>query len=519
MNIKGILKTLNKHGVKGTITTYKKRRDAGLAGTGKPMQEEERTRYDELLDAIAIIADSQMHMHPRVEAARPILRKYNAACLMRVVYSSSALGNGEKLAQIESIVEEINGMIEGDVTDEELTSLDERMRELETGPYRKFLKRVFVGRLMPQLYDQMKDLPVEEKIVFMQPREGLNQSFKYIFNRIKKDFPYEPVLCELHYGQVSTAEHYVNALGFVRESATARAIMLHESSAYLSHMDIRPETKVVQLWHGCGIIKHLGLSNADKPGFKKMSTFMEFPEHQKYDLVTMAGEEMRWVFEEFMGLPKDDPVLQAIGVSRTDEFYDEEYVKKCYDTLHRLIPQSENKKVILYAPTYRGKGVHRYAPDALDIAAMAKELSDDYVLIIKQHQTVKELPKIPEGLEGVFAWDMTRSEDLDINQLMTVADICISDYSSVIFEYSLFERPIIFFMFDLDEYSDSRGMYYSYEELAECGPVFKTNEEMIDYLKHIDERFDKQKVIDFKNRFMSACDGHSTERIIAFIES
>ena len=204
----------------------------------------------------------------------------------------------------------------------------------------------------------------------MQPRSGLNQSFKYIYNEIKKNYPYKPVLCELHYGEVSTAEHYMNALDFVREMVTARALMLHESGAYISHTDIRPETQVIQLWHGCGIIKHLGLSNADKPGFKKMSTFMEFPEHSKYDLVTMASDEMRWVFEEFMGLKQGDPMLQAIGVSRTDEFYDKDYVKNCYDTLHRLIPQTEEKKVILYAPTYRGKGMGRYAPDDLDIRKM-----------------------------------------------------------------------------------------------------------------------------------------------------
>ena len=59
---------------------------------------------------------------------------------------------------------------------------------------------------------------------------------------------------------------------------------------------------------------------------------------------------------------------------------------------------------------------------------------------------------------------------------------------------------------------------YSYEEIAECGPIFMTNEEMIDYIRHIDERFDKQKVVDFRKRFMSACDGHATERIIAFFE-
>ena len=106
---------------------------------------------------------------------------------------------------------------------------------------------------------------------------------------------------------------------------------------------------------------------------------------------------------------------------------------------------------------------------------------------------------------------------MNINELMTVADICISDYSSLVFEYSLFERPMIFFAFDLEEYIDERGLYYDFDEITP-GPILKTNEEIIDYIKHIDEKFDKQVVIDFKNRFMNCCDGHASERIAALIK-
>lgn len=62
-------------------------------------------------------------------------------------------------------------------------------------------------------------------------------------------------------------------------------------------------------------------------------------------------------------------------------------------------------------------------------------------------------------------------------------------------------------------------MYYSREELAEAGPLFKTNDEIINYIQNIDERFDKEKVKRFKEKFMSACDGHATQRIMDYIES
>ena len=135
-------------------------------------------------------------------------------------------------------------------------------------------------------------------------------------------------------------------------------------------------------------------------------------------------------------------------------------------------------------------------------------------MIFKHHPLVKKLPEIPEELNGTFAIDATRS--MTIEDLLCVSDICISDYSSLVFEYSLFERPMLFFAYDLDEYFDWRGFYYDYNELTP-GPVCKMNDEMIDYISHLEERFDRQKVIDFKEKFMRSCDGHATDRILHMV--
>lgn len=523
MGVKGVIRNLMKHGVRKTYQIHvdsKKTAKAAPVDVDAIVYDTIRTQ---MIDSVKAQIDLGEKVAPYFNAlpkgmAGAFIRKFNAAQMTSLILHGLK-ENETKLAAIDKVIAEMKAQDPETVTSDQMKAWDSQMLSLESGRYRKLMKRIFVKEIYPLLYNSRADQPVENKILFMQPRTGLNQSFKYIYNRIKEDYPYEPVLYEFHFNEVSSAEHYINSLDFVRASATAKAVMLHESSAYITYIKFRPETKVIQLWHGCGIIKHLGLSNADKPGFKKMSTFEEFPEHSNYDLVTIASDELKWVFEEFMGRKKGDPVLQAIGVSRTDEFFDPEYVKNCYDKLHSIIPASKDKKVILYAPTYRGKGIGRVAPRELDVAKFAEKLSDDYILIIKQHQTAKNLPEIPEENRDSFAYDMTRGKGMDINELMTVADICISDYSSVVFEFSLFERPIIFFMYDLEDYSDSRGMYYTYEELAECGPICKTNEEVIDYIAHVDERFDKEKVTEFKNRFMSACDGHATERIMNFIES
>ena len=105
---------------------------------------------------------------------------------------------------------------------------------------------------------------------------------------------------------------------------------------------------------------------------------------------------------------------------------------------------------------------------------------------------------------------------MQIDDLLCVSDICISDYSSLVFEYSLFERPMIFFAYDKAEYDDWRGFYYDYDEMTP-GPICTENEEMIDYIQNLDTRFNKQEIADFHYKFMRSCDGHATERILEMV--
>lgn len=122
---------------------------------------------------------------------------------------------------------------------------------------------------------------------------------------------------------------------------------------------------------------------------------------------------------------------------------------------------------------------------------------------------------MPDTCAG-YVTDVT--EQMDIASLLMVSDICISDYSSLIFEYSLMERPMIFLAYDLEEYYDDRGFYYPYEEMTP-GPIVKTTEEVIQRLQHLEEWFDADQVCRFRDKFMSACDGHATERLLEALKT
>lgn len=370
--------------------------------------------------------------------------------------------------------------------------------------------------LLPAIYDLNFHKAVGHKLFFMQPRKGLNETFRFLHRKLKQETDWKLSLYQMHRDTVTTEEYYANAAYFARDMASAHAVFVHESNNLLGHINIRPETKVIQLWHGCGVFKHIGLSTVGKKGFKSAAKYAEFPEYNKYSVVTIASPELNWVFEEFMGIPKESETIQALGVARTDEFYSNGYVEQCFEKLYKAIPAARGRKTILYAPTYRGLDPNRVSPDALDIPKFAQMLGDDYILIMKHHQTVKQVPEIPEPYRDTFAYDMTRGKGMNINELMTVADICITDYSSVAFEFSVFERPLLFFVYDLEEYIDDRGLYYNFDEITP-GPLCRTTEEMAEYIRSLENGFDSSEVSAFKQRFMRSCDGHACERTIAFL--
>ena len=108
------------------------------------------------------------------------------------------------------------------------------------------------------------------------------------------------------------------------------------------------------------------------------------------------------------------------------------------------------------------------------------------------------------------------SKTCSIEDALCGADMVISDYSSLIFEYSLFERPMIFYAYDLEEYDAVRSFYYPYEEFVP-GDIVKDTEGIIAAVKKAEEDAGAGRIKAFREKFMSACDGNSTERIADYL--
>ena len=379
----------------------------------------------------------------------------------------------------------------------------------------KIYKYMTLKKLYPSTYRKYAKNPVKEnKIVFLEVRlQELTDNFQRIYTALQKKGGYEMVICHIGDGLLSRKEQYHNSLAALKEIADAKYVFINDSSSLISCIPLRKETKVIQTWHACGAFKKFGFSTAEKKFGGTREQLLKYPLHKNFSIVTVSSPEVVWAYAEAFNMNDRKQDILPTGISRTDVFYDQDAIRAAYEKVHKLMPSSRKKKVILYAPTYRGRVAKAYSPEEMDLQRMHQELGEEYVIVFKHHPFVKNRPQIPEELKE-FAVDMT--DDMAIEELLMVSDICISDYSSLVFEFSLFERPMIFFAYDLDEYFDWRGFYYPYEEMTP-GPICKETGEMIDYIKNLDTRFDKQQVTAFKEKFMSACDGHATERILELL--
>lgn len=365
--------------------------------------------------------------------------------------------------------------------------------------------------ILPAVYARAAHAPVDpDRVVFLEiSADHLTDSFTQLYEQVQARGRHPELIC-IHDGSVGGVQYLKNCMAMLRRIATAPVVFINEASNVTSCVHMRPETKLIQTWHGCGAFKKFGFSTASLAWGISGKEMERYPYYRNQWLVSVSAPEAARAYQDAMHQPEG--VIRALGVSRTDVFFDPAYIRAAKETLYTQFPQARDKKVILYAPTFRGTQTHAHTLQ-LDHEALRAALSDEYVLVEKHHPFVKKLPPIPENCRD-FAADLTQT--MEISQLLCVSDICISDYSSLIFEYALFERPMIFYAPDLQEYFDERGFYYDYDTLTP-GPVFSDQEQLIAYIREIDARFDRQQVADFRERFMSACDGHATKRILDYI--
>lgn len=176
----------------------------------------------------------------------------------------------------------------------------------------------------------------------------------------------------------------------------------------------------------------------------------------------------------------------------------------------------ENKEIILYAPTWKGNNVAKARNDMFQIIADMKKLKENvsskYNVFIKVHPYLYETAKKYDEIANMLI-----SDSMDTNELLSVVDLLITDYSSIFFDYLITGKPILYYMWDAESYSEERGSYFELNELP--GPILYTISEIIQAVRNVEktseEHSDKYKL--FQKQFACYDDGQVTKRMVDFV--
>lgn len=273
----------------------------------------------------------------------------------------------------------------------------------------------------------------------------------------------------------------------------------------------------IQTWHGTPLKKlALDMEHVDMSGNTDIKDYhQQFIDTCKYwDYLISQNAFSTEIFKSCFAF-NDRPILQ-IGYPRNDILIKDDQEDKIRKYKEKLgLPL--DKKIILYAPTWRDneyfiKGKYKFA-SKLDFDKMQEALSDEYVFIVKYHYLVSDKIDWSPYKGFVYTFDETK----DIAWLYLVSDMLITDYSSVMFDYSLLNRPMLFFAYDLEDYKDNlRGFYFDFVKEAP-GPISKTTDQLICDIKDYDAAKWQKKYDAYHKKYNHVDDGHASEKIVDLI--
>ncbi len=371
-------------------------------------------------------------------------------------------------------------------------------------------------------YVFLKILPINKRVIFFESSVGRNYSGnpKYVYEEMVNQELDKEFTCIW-----SLEDPTINIPGNAIKVKRARLKYLY----YLAIAKIwvcdtrlpaflvkRPETTYIQLWHGTPL-KKLAMDM----DVLKMSEGMELSEYKRlfkknaetWDYLISQSD---YTTEKFRSSFDFKNKILNSGFPRNDILFRKNNLKSI-NSIKNSFNLPLDKKIILYAPTWRDdefydNGIYKYS-SKLDFDLLKKELSDTHILLVKLHYLVKDSADWSNYDGFIYKCDQL----WDIQELYLVSDILITDYSSVMFDYSIIKRPMILYAYDYEKYRDNiRGFYFNiFEEFP--GPVVENTPDLIDSVINYDCKEYEKKYKRFLNKYTSFDDGNASSRIVDLI--
>ncbi len=361
---------------------------------------------------------------------------------------------------------------------------------------KQIIKMTFQNGILPVIYWVFSRGKINNQLVVFADahHDTIPYSMEEMHERMV-ELGYEVVSCCINYKKSSAFTIFTSIWRFMKIYGKARYVFICDNFLPVSSCKKRKETEVIQLWHAGGVLKKFAYdTQRDIPKYYKGNVF------KNYTLVTVSAEVCR---EAYISAMRTAPeYVKATGLSRTDRFFREDYSKQCKEEFYALFPEAKGKKLVLWAPTFRGNAANPELVGLEDIKKLQNELGEEWFVIIKVHPHMDNIQRISNC-------------EIETERLLPVIDVLISDYSSVIYDFILLDKPLVLYVPDLQYYIDNNELYIDFHEMP--GIIVK---EFCELAKNVITEYstcNMEKIKVFRETYMQACDGQSTERILKTI--
>ena len=284
---------------------------------------------------------------------------------------------------------------------------------------------------------------------------------------------------------------------------TSKVIVTDDYIDCLRYVRLRPEQKLIQVWYTGGAFRRFGLDNP-----RIGSRLDEYKAHSQYSAVCVSSEYMRQVYAHAFGVDID--IIKATGTPRSDVIVNDAKIIEKKKEICFKHPLLKDKKVYVYFPSYREKHgeISDFDPK-IDFRKLNDDLDDDEVFILCRHPFMKQ-----EYIKGAFYPRVKDYTDDPTPELIAVADVVVTDFSTIVFDASLLNKPMVFYEPDIEKH---RADLYLRFEKDLPGETVTDSTELLGALRRSvksqpDSVFEK-----FKKREMDMCDGKATLRVIELI--
>lgn len=282
--------------------------------------------------------------------------------------------------------------------------------------------------------------------------------------------------------------------------ATSKTVILDGYCIPICTLKHKKNLKVIQIWHALGALKKFGYSILDKKEGSKSDIALTMDMHKNYTYILTSSEFTKLYFMEAFNAKEEQ--MKVIPLPRVDflrsNLHKEIINKKFYGFYNML--EKDSKKKILYVPTFRKNTTENFEHiiNSVDY--------EKFDLIIKSHDDTEIV---------CHSKEQKYSEKTNFSgmELLHVADYVITDYSAIVYEAAVANKPVYFYNYDYDTYIDDRGFYIDYKKEMP-GLISKDIKEILNSIKN--DKYDYLKLENFRKKYIIDID-NCTQEIVKLI--